>query len=109
MALAVGGTLNKNTSTKYNLLGLLYVMFSCIFVTFPCGVQGQVWHLIEFILDFCFFPYSEITTCTVDSQKLQCRSGSAGFFISSRSGSTLPSYTLYVQSIDRNYSVDLDG
>ena len=45
---------------------------------------------------------------TVDSQKIQCRSRSAGFFRISRSGSTLPSHTLCVQSIDRNYSVDLD-
>ena len=25
-----------------DLLALLYVIFSCIFVTFPCGVLGQV-------------------------------------------------------------------
>ena len=27
-------------------LALLYVMFSCVFVTFPYGVLGQVWYLI---------------------------------------------------------------
>ena len=25
---------------------LSYVMFSCVFVTLPCGVLGQVWYLI---------------------------------------------------------------
>ena len=28
------------------LLALLYVMFSCAFVTFAYGVLGQVWYLI---------------------------------------------------------------
>ena len=31
---------------RADLLALLYVMFSCVFVTFPYGVLGQVWHLI---------------------------------------------------------------
>ena len=31
---------------RVNLLALLYVMLSCYFVTFPCGVLGQVWYLI---------------------------------------------------------------
>ena len=26
-----------------DLLALLYVMFYCVFVTFPCGVLGLVW------------------------------------------------------------------
>ena len=25
---------------------LLFVMFNCVFVTFPCGILGQVWNLI---------------------------------------------------------------
>ena len=25
---------------------LLFVMFNCVFVTFPCGILGQVWYLI---------------------------------------------------------------
>ena len=33
------------------LLALLYVMFYCVFVTFPCGVLGQVWYLIVSISD----------------------------------------------------------
>ena len=26
---------------------LLLVMFNCVFVTFPWGILGQVWYLIE--------------------------------------------------------------
>ena len=42
-----------------NLLAVLYVMFSCVFVTFPCGVLGQVWYLIVSIPDLCLLPYYE--------------------------------------------------
>ena len=27
---------------------LLFVMFNCVFMTFPCGILGQVWYLIVF-------------------------------------------------------------
>ena len=37
------------------LLALLYVMFSCVIVTFSCVVLGQVWYLIVSIPDFAFF------------------------------------------------------
>ena len=30
---------------RSDLLALLYVMFSCVFGTFPCSVLGQVWYL----------------------------------------------------------------
>ena len=30
---------------RANFLALLYVMFACVFVTFPSGVLGQVWYL----------------------------------------------------------------
>ena len=32
----------------------------CIFVTFPCGILGQVWYLIVSFSDLCrlsYFPY----------------------------------------------------
>ena len=32
-------------------LALLYAMFYCVFVTFPCGVMGQVCHLIESLIN----------------------------------------------------------
>ena len=34
-----------------DFLALLYVMFPCVFVTFPYGVLGQVWFLIVLIPD----------------------------------------------------------
>ena len=36
---------------------LLYVMFYCDFITFPCGILGQVWYLIELIPDLCHLSY----------------------------------------------------
>ena len=42
---------------RANLLALLYVMFSCVFATFLCGVLGQVWYLIVSIPDLCFLTY----------------------------------------------------
>ena len=43
---------------------LLFVMFNCVFVTFPCGILGQLWYLIVSIPDlaaFLTFQYSK--TC----------------------------------------------
>ena len=37
---------------------LSFVMFNCVFVTFPCGILGQVWYLIVLIPDLCHLPYS---------------------------------------------------
>ena len=34
---------------------LLFVMFNCVVVTFPCGILGQVWYLIVSIPDLCLF------------------------------------------------------
>ena len=36
---------------------LLFVMFNCVFVTFPCGIQGQVWYLIVSNPDLCSLAY----------------------------------------------------
>ena len=35
---------------------LLFVMSNCVFVTFPCGILGQVWYLIVSISDL--YPIS---------------------------------------------------
>ena len=45
------------TCWERTLLALLYVMFSCVFVTFHRGVLGQVspWYLIVLIPDLCLF------------------------------------------------------
>ena len=37
---------------------LTYVMFYCVFVTFPCDVLGQVWCLIVLIPDLSHFMQS---------------------------------------------------
>ena len=36
---------------------LLFVMFNCVFVDFPCGILGQVWYLIVSIPDLCQHSY----------------------------------------------------
>ena len=36
---------------------LLLVMFFCIFVTFPCGILGQVWYFIVSFPDLCLLFY----------------------------------------------------
>ena len=42
---------------RANLLALLYVIFSCAFVTFSCDVLGQVWYLIVSLPDLCLLTY----------------------------------------------------
>ena len=44
---------------RANFLALLYVMLYCVFVTFPCGILGQVWYFIVLIPDLCLLPYLE--------------------------------------------------
>ena len=39
--------------------GLSFVVFNWVFVTFPCGILGQVWYLIVTILDLCQLSYIE--------------------------------------------------
>ena len=36
---------------------VLFVMYNCDFVTFPCGILGQVWYLIVLIPDLCRLSY----------------------------------------------------
>ena len=36
---------------------LALVMFTCVFVTFPCDIVGQVWYLIVSIPDLCHLSY----------------------------------------------------
>ena len=42
---------------RADILALLYVMVSCVFVTFSYGVPGKVWYLIVSIPDFCLLSY----------------------------------------------------
>ena len=36
---------------------LSFVMFNCVFVTFPCGILGRVWYLIVSFPDLCCLSY----------------------------------------------------
>ena len=45
---------------RAGLLTLLCTIISCVFVTFPCGVLGQVWYLIVLIPYVCRIPYFHI-------------------------------------------------
>ena len=36
---------------------LSFVMFNCVFVTFPRGILGQVWYLIAWILDLSHLSF----------------------------------------------------
>ena len=42
---------------RASLLDLMYVTFSCVFVTFPCDVLDQVWYLIVSIPDLCLLTF----------------------------------------------------
>ena len=55
---------------RANLLSPLYVMFICVFVTFPCGVMGQVWYLIVSIPDLCLLPYIGMEALLVQASPL---------------------------------------
>ena len=44
---------------KADILSLLCVVFSCVFVTFPYNVLGQVGYLIVSIPDLCLLLYLE--------------------------------------------------
>ena len=39
--------------------GSLFVMFNCVFDTFPCGILGQLWYLIVSVPDLCRLSYFE--------------------------------------------------
>ena len=47
-------------SERADLLALVGNVY-CIFVTFPCGILGQVWYLIVWFPDLCFLSYFHIT------------------------------------------------
>ena len=63
--LSVRGSLVFTCGERASLLGLLYVMFCCVFVTFPCGVLGQVWYLIVSISDLCLLTYIKYAFYTI--------------------------------------------
>ena len=58
---------------RANLLAITYVMFSCVHVTFPCGVLCQVWYLIISIPYICLLHYFDTTTITVSLCLCECK------------------------------------
>ena len=42
----------------------MFVVSYCYFVAFPCGILGQVWHLIVLIPDLCRLAYFELHLLT---------------------------------------------
>ena len=42
---------------RADLFDVLYVIFSCAFVTFPYGVLGQVWYVSVSMPDLCLLSY----------------------------------------------------
>ena len=38
----------------------LFMMFNCVFVTFSCGILGQVWYLIVLIPDLCRHSFFDV-------------------------------------------------
>ena len=57
-ALSVHCSLMVTCWIMANLLAFLWLMFSCVFVTVPCGVLGQLWYMIVSIHDLCLLSYS---------------------------------------------------
>ena len=51
----------ENLSVKLiertDFLAFMYVMLSCVFVTFRYSILGLVWYLIVLIPDLCCLPY----------------------------------------------------
>ena len=45
------------TGLLAGLLARLFEKFSCVFVSFLCGILGQVWYLIVLIPDLCILTY----------------------------------------------------
>ena len=52
---------------------LLFVMFDCIYITFPLGILGQVWYLIVSIHDLCHISYFQIVHKTITTHDFSCR------------------------------------
>ena len=57
IVLSVSCSLVNTCWERADFLALLYVTVSCVFVTFPKGILGQVWYLIVLIPDLCLLAY----------------------------------------------------
>ena len=65
----------KHETLKNILLSLhiciwpLFVMFNCVFVTFPCGIMGRVWYLIISVPDLCPLSYFDEDISLINSKE----------------------------------------
>ena len=55
--MSVSCSLDDTCWERAGVLAFLYVVFSCVLVTFPYRVLSQVWYLIVSFLIFGFFLY----------------------------------------------------
>ena len=53
--MSVSCSLDGTCWERADVLAFLFVMFSCVFVTFPYAVLSQVWYMIVTFLIFGFF------------------------------------------------------
>ena len=64
---------------------LLFVMFNCAFVTFPCGFLGQVCYLIVSIPDLCrlsyFIPATSLSWVKHSTTEPPCSTILSSFYI----------------------------
>ena len=51
---------------------LLFAMFNYVFVTFQCGILGQVWYLIVSIPDLCHLFYFNCIIASMNVSVCQC-------------------------------------
>ena len=63
--MSVSCSLGVKFEKKADLLALMYVMFSYVFVTLSYGVLGQVWYLIVSIPDVCLLSYFDTLSLIV--------------------------------------------
>ena len=54
-----------------DLLALLFLIFSFVSVTFPCGVLDQVWYLIVLASDLCLLSYFNNLLRVLKADKLR--------------------------------------
>ena len=62
IVLSVPCSLVVTCKERADFLALLYKMFFSVFVTFPYGIQGQVWQLIVSNPELCLLPYFALHT-----------------------------------------------
>ena len=71
LVLSVPCSLVVTSWERADLLAFLCVMCSCVFVTFPYDVPGQVWYLIVSIPDLCLLVYFKCLSWVFEGNNLK--------------------------------------